>query len=181
MNQGQKRKRAPDAPAPSVDTIAIAEAAQLVLAKVEAEGTPQQRAAAFSEAQDAFSQAEIVRAVSKAAPGQVNAVLRAEKEAESAESSLEATAAAASEDTSAAASEATSSPQATSARRPVKLSTRAQSARPRRAQQSKRTRVARSAGRKGRSIAIKIAVNALEEAGYDTSDIDLDQLTEDLE
>ena len=115
MNQGQKRKRAPDAPAPSVDTIAIAEAAQLVRANVEADGTPQQRAAAFSEAQDAFSQAEVVRAVSKAAPGQVNAVLRAEKEAESAAGSLEATAAAASEAASAAASEATSAPQATTA------------------------------------------------------------------
>jgi hypothetical protein len=31
------------------------------------------------------------------------------------------------------------------------------------------------------SIAIKIIINALEEAGYDTSDLDLDKLAEDLE
>jgi hypothetical protein len=63
----------------------------------------------------------------------------------------------------------------------VKQSTRTQSARPRRAQQSKKTRVAKPARRMSRSVAIKIVVNALEEAGYDTSDLDLDQLTEDLE
>jgi len=55
--------------------------------------------------------------------------------------------------------------------------------RPRRVKVSKSKRSAKLVrGKKtARNVAIKIVINALEKAGYDTSDIDLEQLYEDLE
>ena len=123
------------------------DATGLVLARAKVEGNSQERAAAYSEAENAFNQAETNKAgKTKASPRKVSAALRSGKRYPD-------------------------SPRLRRAKFP-------------KSKHNGNSSLSRKAIRKGkgaRDIAIKIVINALEEAGYSVGDHELKQLFEDLE
>jgi len=141
------------------EAIAKAESSALVLARAEAEGNAQDRAAAFVEAQDAFKSAELVRSVTEGA---------ATSQVESARSTP-----------SAPALSVPASP-ASSPSVPVPPVATAQPVR-RRATPSSRPRVHAPKSKAARSVAISIVINALENAGIDPQDAQVDKLVQDVQ
>jgi hypothetical protein len=146
-----QESQAAEAAAKSVvkaEAVAKAEAAALVLAKAEAEGNPQVRAAAFSEAQDAFKSAELTRAV------------------------------AAADSTSSQVNVPVSAPFAPSVPAP---SARSLGPVRRRAAPTSRPRAKAPKSKAARSVAISVVINALEKAGIDPKDADVERIVQDLQ